>query len=287
MSRAEELIAAFDEFTGRYKREEMEEAITLQEEITPLLLNILEEVIADPQGYADELHHAETYAVALLAHFREEKAHLPIIRAFSIPDEPRDYIWGDMLTETFPAVLCRTSGGDYTHVMALIRNRNAYEFTRASAMEAIKLGMLCGHLTRKECLALYESLFEERLAEPGDFFWGSLVCDLLDLHAVELREKIDALFDKGFIYEGEVSLEDVEQSFSVGYEEAMRRLDDKREWRLPEDLHDYVSWFACFSEKPSTGLLQAPSPLKAQKKQKEKDRNKRKQAKQSKRKNRR
>lgn len=53
--------------------------------------------------YAAEDRNAHTYAVALLAHFRETKAHLPLIRAFTIPDEQREFIWGDMLTETFPA----------------------------------------------------------------------------------------------------------------------------------------------------------------------------------------
>ena len=91
MSRTNELIAAFDVVSGKYLRGEVEEEVSLQEEITPLLINILEEISADPTHYIDEGHTAELYAVALLAHFRETKAHLPIIRAFSIPDEQREY----------------------------------------------------------------------------------------------------------------------------------------------------------------------------------------------------
>ena len=93
MSRAEELVAAFDDFAGNYRREETEEALTLQEEITPLLLAILDDLTADPERYAAGDLYAETYAAALLAHFRETRAHLPIIRAFSLPDEQREYIW--------------------------------------------------------------------------------------------------------------------------------------------------------------------------------------------------
>jgi hypothetical protein len=126
MTQAEKLIAIFDIYDGRYRREEMEEALTLREEITPFLLRILENIISDPIRYTEDNHYAETYAVALLAHFREKQAHIPIIRAFSIPDKQRDFIWGDMLTETLPALLCRTAGGDYSHIIEIIRDREAY-----------------------------------------------------------------------------------------------------------------------------------------------------------------
>lgn len=288
MTRAQELVASFDEFTGKYKSEEMEEALTLQEEITPLLLAVLDDIVTNPDEYAVGDHHAETYAVALLAHFRETRAHLPIIRAFSIPDEQREYIWADMLTETLPALLCRTSGGDYTHVLEIVRNRDAYEFLRSSAMEALKLGIVCGDLSREEGIALFATLFDESLAEPGDYFWASLVCDLLDLYPTELIDEIRALFAKGFVFEGEVSLDDVERTIAKGFDAVMADLEEKREWRLPEDVHDYLSWFACFREKSP---VQSDSPrsiiLKSAVKKKGETRNNRKQAKKSKRKNRR
>jgi len=288
MSRAQEVVASFDEFTGKYKRDEVEEALTLQEEITPLLLAVLDKLTADPEGYAAGDHYAETYSVALLAHFREKSAHLPIIRAFSIPDEQRAYIWGDMLTETLPALLCRTSGGDYSHILEIVRNRDAYTFLRSSAMEALKLGIVCGDLSREEGIALFATLFDESLAKPGDYFWGSLVCDLLDLYPGELIAEIRDLFTKGFVFEGDVGLEEVERTIAKGFDAVMLELEERREWRLPEDVHDYLSWFACFQEKSQSLANNMTVPtLKVASKQKEKTRNKRKQAKQSKRKNRR
>ena len=287
MSRAKELIAAFDEFIGKYRHEEMEEALTLQAEITPLLIAVLEDVAINPIRYSAEEHHAEAYAVALLAHFREKKAHIPIIRAFSIPDEQRDYIWSDMLTETLPALLCRTAGGDYSAIMGIIRNREAYEYLRASAMEALKLGIASGDLPRDEGIALFATLFDETLAEPEDYFWASLVMDLLDIYPGELIAEIRDLFAKGFVFEGEVSLREVEEVISKGYEAAMETYKVRLEWRLSDDVHRYISWFACFRENDTSTPRQVVSPIKAQMKNKDKSRIKRKQAKASKRKNRR
>ena len=286
MSRTNELIAAFDAVPKKYLREEMEEAVSLREEITLLLIAILDEIVVDPVRYFEEGHTAEIYAVALLAHFRETKAHIPIIRAFSIPDEQRDYIWSDMLTETLPALLCRTAGGDYSAVMEIIRNRDANEYLRTSALEALKLGIASGDLPRDKGMALFATLFDESLADLEDYFWASLVMDLLDLYPEELISEIRDLFAKGFVFQEEVSLKNVEDEMAEGRDKAMEKLRQLVVWSLPDDVHGYISGFACFrgiEEKPQ---VKHGSPVNAQKKQKQKERSNRKKAKVSKRKNR-
>lgn len=108
-------------------------------------------------------------------------------------------------------------------------------------MKALKLGIASGDLPREEGIALFATLFDESLAEPEEFFWASLVIDLLDLHAEELITEIRDLYAKGFVFEGEISLSDVEQEMAQGYDAAIARLTDKRDWRLPEDVHRYIS----------------------------------------------
>jgi len=286
MSRASELVAAFDVFNGRYRRAEVEEALTLREEITPLLIAVLDQIANDPARYAAEEHFAEPYAVTLLAHFRENKAHLAIIRAFRIPHEQLDSIWGDMLTETLPALLCRTAAGDYSAIMDVARDRDAYEYVRTAALEALKLGIACGEMPREKGLALFASLFDETLAESGDYFWASLVMDLLDIYPGELISEVRDLFVKGFVLEGNVSLREVDEVMVKGYDAAMVRLEKHREWRLPEDVHSYISWFASFHEQDRVVSQPRPSPINSQGQKKKKNRSKQKQAKASRRKNR-
>jgi hypothetical protein len=280
-------VEIFDVFIGRYRRAEVEEALTLKEEITPLLIEILDRIVTDPARYAAEEHHAEAYAVALLAHFREKRAHLPIIRAFRIPDAQRDAIWSDMLTETLPALLCRTACGDYSAIMDIARDRDAYEYLRTAALEAMKLGVACGDLPRGKGIALFAALFDETMAEPGDYFWASLVTDLLDIYPGELISEVRGLFDKGFVFEGEVSLREVEEVMAKGYDAAMTRLEKNLAWRLPEDVHGYISWFASFHEHERMASCPQPSLFNSQVGKKEKERSKQKQAKASRRKNRR
>ena len=46
-----EILEAFKNFDGTYKREQVDTAIEFKEEITPHLIEILENVVADPDPY--------------------------------------------------------------------------------------------------------------------------------------------------------------------------------------------------------------------------------------------
>lgn len=285
--RAAELVELFDTIWDVYLHDEVDEAITLQEEITPLLLDILHQVVADPQKYADEEHFANNYAVTLLAHFREPKAHLPILKAFNLPQEQLGLIWGDMVTEKFPALACRTAHGNYDAIKEIVLDKGAYEFLRASAMECIVLAVAMGEISRDDALSYYESLLnDDTLADPDDFFWSGIAGDLMDLYPGELLERIRELYAKGYISENEISVQELDNVMAAGLEGAIEKLPARLAWRVPEDVHKYISWFACFREnkrETKPAVQSNHSPLN---KKKEKSRVKRKQAKSSKRKNR-
>jgi hypothetical protein len=49
-----QIISALEIYDGKYKRVEIDEAIQKQDEITPYLLDILQEVYDNPQKYLSE-----------------------------------------------------------------------------------------------------------------------------------------------------------------------------------------------------------------------------------------
>ena len=284
--RARELVDLFDSGWDEYLREEVEEALTLREEITPLLLDILEKISADPAKYAAEDHFSQNYGVALLAHFREPKAHLPLIKAFNLPQEQLDLIWGDMVTESFPGLACRTAHGDYAAIQELVLDRNAYEFLRGAAMECIVLAVARGEMSRDEALVFYASLMaDETLAEPDDYFWSGIVTDLLDLYPGDLINGINDLYAKGYISEGEISVPEIDKVMADGLERTLAQLPERLAWRVPEDVHKYISWFACFRPDEQRVVPASQSILASLKKKKAKSKVKRKQAKAAKRRN--
>jgi hypothetical protein len=48
-----EILEAFKIFDGKYKREQVAAAIELKKEITPFLIEILDNVLADPDAYIE------------------------------------------------------------------------------------------------------------------------------------------------------------------------------------------------------------------------------------------
>jgi len=108
------ILQAFDSTTEQYRRAEVEEALALREEITPRLLGVLDELAAAPEKFSDEHSLLHMYAVALLAYFKEPRAHLPIIKAFSLPPETEYRLWAEMTTELLPLSCTRRAPARWT-----------------------------------------------------------------------------------------------------------------------------------------------------------------------------
>jgi hypothetical protein len=98
---------------GYFARAAVTEALARRDEIVPELLRILEAVADDPQRYAKEPDHmALTYAMFLLAQFRETRACPLLVRIFSAPGETAFDLVGETVTEDLCSILASVSGGD-------------------------------------------------------------------------------------------------------------------------------------------------------------------------------
>lgn len=258
----ERLLTRFDTITDTYLREEVNEALARREEITPHLLAIVDEVADNPVRCALEQRNSHVYAAALLAHFHEPAAHAPLIRAFSIPQEELDFLWGDMVTESLPILLHQTSDGSVERIKQLINNREIDQYVRVSAAEALTFAVADGALPREEAVAYVQSLFSGQEAEPGSSFWGLLAGLLCDLHPADSMDVIKRAYNDDLIDSRIITLEDVERAESRTMTETMEVLRRWKESRTPEDVHGYLAWFGAFQSSPADRLDRLPSPAK-------------------------
>jgi hypothetical protein len=296
--RIQHLLDVFDHFDDTYKRAELEEALTLREEITPHLLAILERLIADPDLYIAEAHYGNVYASALLSHFREPRAHQLLIRAFALSRDRLDPLWGDIVTETFPAMLLNTCAGSMAGIQALVLDRQVDEYVRSSALSAIAFAVVANVISRREALDFFATLFDRSLAEEDSYFWLALASSIEDLEGVELANEVRALVADELAPEGEIAewlLEEPQLDlFADEPEVTLTTLKEEMAYRVPENIHGYCSWFGCFQEnRPVRHFHDHDGPFppgaslpKTNPKQKNKARKNRKLAKKSKRKNR-
>jgi len=290
-----ELLEAFRIFDGKYKKEEVDAAVELREEITPYLIKILENLLDNANEDSKESAFDHIYAVMLLGHFKEPKAHKVIVDIFSLPPDFPHAFFGDIVTESLPTLLVDTCDGSVELIKSLMVNKEAYEYCRGSACESLAYAVIKGYLSREEVLTFFASLFTGTEAEKGSDFWGVIANTACDLYPAEIMDTIRRGYNDGIIDAISIDLADFERNLKLGKDKCLENLKKEVENRSLDDVHARMSWWSCFREKPLP--LSAPycappehkalNPAKKFQEKTTQSKNKKKQAKDSKKKNRR
>ena len=279
----EELLADLDFWTGRTKIELVDEAIERWGEIVPRLLAHLELVIADPAGYLDEDHDLLPYALLLLAHFREQRAHPLMLSLFSLSGDVLHELLGDIKTTVLPAFLLRTSGGSLDGVKALVLNRRADQFVRWAAMETLCLAVAAGMADRTEIMEFLKGLLTGEEDVPDSYFWAGVANSLCDLYPDEVMDVILKAYRDGLIIPGAITLEDFERTLTLGLEDSLDNVRRELAWRVPDNMEELLALCEAVEDGAETMPRTIPQNDKKAKVQRKK---KKKMAKASRRKNR-
>jgi len=268
-----DILAAFDTFDGTYKRNEVDAALALQEEITPHLIAILEKVLSDPTAHARKPDYfGHIYAIELLGHFQEPRAHDVIVDLASLPPEVPHDLFGDVITEDLAAIMFGTCGGSIERIVELLLNREADQYCRSAASRALVYAVIEDTVPRKNVLALFGSLFSGDEAAPDSDFWGFLAISVCNLYPEELMDVIKKGFEDGVISDWIIDLAFFEETLRRGREQALNKVRGNLRRDAPADFHDRMSWWACFkqgtrvSRPPTRPAKKRSKPKKAGKK---------------------
>ncbi len=295
-----EILDSFKIYDGIYKREQIDAAIMLKQLIIPYLIKILENVLADPEKYAeDEKLYDHIYAVMLLGHFKEPSAHKIIIDIFSLPDDMPGKLFGDITTSDLPVILLNTCDGSIEFIQSMILNRKANDYCRVSACQALAYAVVEGYVSREKVVAFFKTLFTGQEADEISDFWGFLSGYVCDLYPEESMDVIRQAYDNELIMPGLISYTAFENALKLGKDKCLEKLIMDLERDRLDDIHARISGWACFNKetKPvsssdvmDNGLFSDYShhgSTKSQMNKKKNKKKKRKQAKASKKKNRR
>jgi hypothetical protein len=245
-----DILQAFEIFDREYKRSAINAAIARREEIIPHLIGVLENVLKNPEHYADRERHyfGHIYAFILLGYFKETKAHDVIVDLASLPgDLPRE-LFGDSITGDLPIVLLRTCGGRIDRIKELILNKDAYEYSRGSALRALTYAVIEGYVTREEVLDFYQGLFTGDEASDTDSFHDVLAICIYDLYPEELMATIEKAYEKGLIHPGYVGYGEFTEVLKTGREKCLEKLRVQVEQKQINDIHKYMGWWASFKK---------------------------------------
>jgi len=244
-----EILNGLKIFDGIYKREFVDAAIEQKDEITPYLIETLENVLSDPDKYVefDDLQD-HIYSLMLLGYFRESKAHKVIVDLFSLPDGIPHELFGDLTTNDLPTILLRTCGGSFELIKSMALNKNADDYCRGSALNALAYAVIDGIAPREEVLSFFGTLFTGDEADEISDFWGLLANIVCDLYPEEIMATIKQAYEDDLIFSGMIGYEDFEKALEDGKEKCLERLKNDLERRSLDDIHDSMSWWACFNQ---------------------------------------
>lgn len=277
-----ELLKSFETYDDTYKRDEIDAALIQREEITPHLISALEKVLQDPEKYADPNsdYWGHIYAFMLLGHFGETQAHDVIVDLFSLPNDLPSDLFGDSVTGDLPIVLLRTCGGNMERIKSLILNKSAYDYCRGSALQALSYALLEGYITREEIVSFYRELFSEEEA-PESAFHDMLATCIYDIYPEELMDTIEKAYDEGLINPGYIGYEDFTEILKGSKEKCLDSLRAEMQERQIDNIHDRMSWWACFKQ-PQRSLSRDSSSKLLNNKPKQDKKNKKSKKKQTK-----
>lgn len=298
-----EILESFRTFDGTYKREEIDAAIRLKEEMIPNLIAVLENLLADPQQYVEDFNLFDhIYAVMLLGYFKEPGSHQVIIDIFSLPDDVPDQLFGDICTADLPMILLNTCNGCLEKIKSLILNKKANDYCRISACQALVYAVLEEMVPREAVIEFFNSLFTGDEASEESDFWGLLSLLILDLYPEESMAVIEKAYEDELIFPDMAEFSDFQKALSFGKDKCLEKLKRDFEQDSLDDIHSRISWWDCFnrgdrqvSSPPLaddifSGISKQDMPRedkKVQKAKKKHKKKKRKQARASKKKNRR
>jgi hypothetical protein len=294
-----EILASFRMVDGVYKHEQVDAAVKIKDEITPHLVEILENVRAEPEKYAGDYDlYEHIYAVMLLGYFKASKAHKVIVDLFSLPNDLPDQMFGDIAASGLPVILLNTCDGSVELIKSMILNKEADVFCRTSACHALAYAVIEGYVSRESVIEFFGTLFTGDEADDTSDFWSILAAIVCDLYPKEIMDVIKQAYTDELITPGIIEYSQFKNTLELGKDKCLEELKNDFKHRSMDNIHAFMSWSACFNEEPkafssSTGFEDdyfsdyseqpARKSVKNKKKAKKK---KRKQAKASRRKNR-
>jgi hypothetical protein len=261
----EEILAKLDTYDySTFQREALQAAILQQEAITPSLLSIIERIANNPR-FLDENpdYMGFTYALYLLAQFREKRAYPFIVQYFAQLGTEIEALdaTGDLVTEDLNRILASVCQSDLSLIKQLIEDPKHNEFVRSAALKSLVVLYNRDQLTREELITYFQRLIDNKLEQEEDpSFWGAMVSCCDKIYPEELYDVLVDCFERELVDIGMINKDDLDHSMRLGKEQILAKLKTNTHSQFIDDVISEMEWWACFHpEPPSTRSKTIPS----------------------------
>ncbi|NOQ76604.1 MAG: DUF1186 domain-containing protein [Methylococcaceae bacterium] len=239
------------EFIG-FQKEALQEAIKIQKDFTPALLDIISFSAANPNYLVDNPDYMGfTYALYLLAQFKEKQAYPIIVKYVSQLNNDFSALdgTGDMVTEDLGSLLASVCNGDLSLIKQLIENPERNDFVRSAALESLVVLYKHDLLTRTELITYLKSLVDQKLERRESYIWTTLAHHCCNIHPEELHDRLMMCFDKGYINPENIDQADITRYLQQEKELTLEKLKADKRLQIITDVIKSMEWWACFQQE--------------------------------------
>lgn len=235
----------------------LESADTHRAQLVEPLLQAVERGVANPSGLSEGEGLLFSYATYLLAKWRETRAYPLVIRWLSLPGEGAFEIGGDTVTQDGGRMLASVFDGDFEPLKSLILNRQANEYCRGQAVEAMALLAVWGEVPRETVEERFLWLAREGLEQEESQVWNELAAATADIEALGVFPALRHAYEEGWIDPGFMSPSELDE---VEAGPRGKWIEHEREWHPPiSDVARETSWWRCFkSNTEKSGSVRRP-----------------------------
>ncbi len=212
------------------------------------LLRALERGIGDPKGTPPGEAMLFSYATYLLAKWREPRAYPLFIGWLSLPGQGAFDLGGDTLTEDGMRFLAGVCGGDLEPMKQLILNREADEYCRGQAIEALALLVAWREVPHQTVSDYFLWLAREGLERNPTYAWDALASACVDIETLEVFPELRRAYEEGLASPGVMEPEEIERVEAGPRGHWLARFHE----RHPPigDVAKETSWWQCFRDDP-------------------------------------
>lgn len=264
----EEILKELEYNRGYFPTEAVQQAVAHREEITPHLLEIMEDILANGEARLDEEeeYFAHIYAVHLLAQFRESRAYPLVLQLIRLSDDLTTDLFSEDSSAIFGRALASTCDGDVEPIKKLIEDAEVEEFAKWGCMTALVVMVNMGTLSREDAMVYLGELLRSKLQREPSYAWVGLVSSCRKLYPGEVYEDIMKAYEEGLVNPGSVGPSDVEASLSMGMDQCMKELASDRHAQPIDDTVKELEWWASFKPEEERGAdasISAPPVVQA------------------------
>jgi hypothetical protein len=244
MMTKQEALDAIREMTDKFPKEAVMEIQANREIYIPELLDSLDYTCKNATKLTNERsdYNMHTYAMCLLAEFREKQAFPFLLSLLRLTKEESDYIYGDSLGEYLARLLLSTFDHEKIQLLFdIIENTELYLEARTTCVMAYGLLINEGIIASSEGVAYLRNLIYDKLPhdDSSEVFTYIVGC------AIDCR-LLEMIPDVRFLYENHL----VDESYHGNFDYAISFMYVKEDPN-PSYIDDTVSemsWWACFNE---------------------------------------